>query len=241
MRNDKEQITNIINNINNKKINKFLIEAILADDKLYECFRREYIDFFPTLTKEDYQNKIKDSIRKCCNNKGFIDYSLTHQYTYEMYGFINEAEKLIERKNYDLASEIITIILNSIPNTDIDDSDGSTGEVAESCIEILQIILEKCLEQNENKILKKILDYIINEARTEYIANYGIETYDLFAFYIENKLYLSEIEEALIIILNEKKDKTYFWNKKRYIKFLKMTSSITNNEDVKKFIQEYSN
>lgn len=44
-----------------------------------------------------------------------------------MYEYTNEAKIFVENNNYDTAFDIVEIILNSIPDVSIDDSNGSTG------------------------------------------------------------------------------------------------------------------
>ena len=61
----------------------------------------------------------------------------------------------------DTNAAVSAELSETIPETDIDDSNGSTGEVADSCIEIIERILEFIL-YDENVLAKKILDYILS-------------------------------------------------------------------------------
>src|SRR5699024_1681101 len=167
---------------------------------------------------------------KSAGRDGFIDYHESREYTKNMCKITSEVNTLVDNEEYNLAFDVVKIILESIPNTDIDDSNGSTGEVAYSCIEIMERILEYILH-DENSLAKKILDYILNETKEEKLSNYGIDLYPLLQFYIDRNMYLNEIEKGLLEALEAGNNKEYFWNIGNYIDTL---ISIYVKENAKK-------
>ena len=236
-----KEIRDSLRTINKIELDDFLVELLIEDRDVYDKFRLRFNKSFPSLTIEDYENKIYSAIESSAGRDGFIDYHESWDYTKNMHKIISEVNTLVDNREYDLAFEVARTILETIPETDIDDSNGSTGEVADSCIEIIERILEFIL-YDENVLAKKILDYILNEIKTEYLSNYAIDLYPLFNLYVERNIYLDEIEEGLLDALEVGQSKDYFWNAKHYVDIL---VDIYNNEDSKKkiinLLKKYSN
>ena len=227
-----KKIRDSLKNINKKELDAFLVELLTEDRNIYDKFRLRFNNSFPRLTLKEYKKKIYDAIKSSAGRDGFIDYHESWDYTKNMHKITSEVNKLVDNGEYDLAFEVAKTILETIPETDIDDSNGSTGEVAESCIEIIERILESILH-DENTLAKKILDYILNETKTEYLSNYAIYLYLLLDLYVERNRYLDEIEEGLLDALELGKSKDYFWNAEHYVDIL---VDIYNKEDDKEKI-----
>ena len=236
-----KEIRDSLRTINKIELDDFLVELLIEDRDVYDKFRLRFNKSFPSLTIEDYENKIYSAIQSSAGRDGFIDYHESWDYTKNMHKITSEVNTLVDNGEYDLAFDVARTILETIPETDIDDSNGSTGEVADSCIEIIERILEFIL-YDENVLAKKILDYLLNEIKTEYLSNYAIDLYPLFNLYVERNIYLDEIEEGLLDALEVGQSKDYFWNAKHYVDIL---VDIYNNEDSKKkiinLLKKYSN
>lgn len=214
-----KQIRDSLKNINKKELDAFLVELLTEDRNIYDKFRLRFNNSFPRLTLKEYKKKIYDAIKSSAGRDGFIDYHESWDYTKNMHKITSEVNSLVDNGEYDLAFEVAKTILETIPETDIDDSNGSTGEVAESCIEIIERILESILH-DENTLAKKILDYILNETKTEYLSNYAIYLYLLLDLYVERNRYLDEIEVGLLDALEIGQNKEYFWNAEYYVNIL---------------------
>lgn len=235
-----QDLYSIIKQIDKTKLEKFLVELLSKDKNVYDEFRLKFNNLFPKLTLDEYKGRINEAIITSAGRDGFIDYYESWDYTREMYKITNEADTLVDNGNYELAFDIVSSILDTIPNTDIDDSNGSTGEVAETCIEIIKRILEYVLTKKD-KLAKKILEYIIDELRTEYLSNYGIELYELLNDYIEQKVYIKEIKLGLINILEMSKTRNFFWKTKYYIDILLNIYNLENShENIMNLLIEYS-
>ena len=239
-KNNSYNLENIVNKIDDKKLKEFLYYNLINDENLLNKFRVEFSGFSPKLSKENYKNKIYNSIRACDDKKyGFIDYSNAYKYEHAMLEYINEAEKLVDNKDYDTAFTIVTVILDSIPKTDIDDSNGSTGMISESCIEIIHDILDEI--SNDDKMLKDILNYVIDDIKNLYLYNYGIDLKEILGYFIDSKLYLDEIEKSLQIALDNSKDKEYFYSRKDYIDYLIQIYKLKNhNKKIIPLLEKYS-
>lgn len=239
--NDKrKELLNIIRKIDKKELENFLVDLLENDENINYKFRLKFNNLFSPLSLEGYKRKIREAIRVSGGRDGFIDYEEAWDYTHEMYKITNEVEQIIDNGYYELAFDVATSILDTIPNTYIDDSNGSTGDVADSCIEIIEKVLNIEL-YNDKKLSMKILQYILDELKTENLYNYGIELYELLTIYIENNIYLKEIENALINILDISKSKKYFGRTKKYVEYLlDIYSKDDNYEKIMNLLEEYS-
>ena len=236
-----KEIRDSLRTINKIELDDFLVELLIEDRDVYDKFRLRFNKSFPSLTIEDYENKIYSAIQSSAGRDGFIDYHESWDYTKNMHKIISEVNTLVDNGEYDLAFEVARTILETIPETDIDDSNGSTGEVADSCIEIIERILEFIL-YDENVLAKKILDYILNEIKTEYLSNYAIDLYPLLNLYVERNIYLDEIEKGLLESLELGKSKKYFWNTKHYVDILTDIYNKENSKDkIINLLKKYSN
>ena len=211
-------LEDIVNKVEEKNLRKFLYTNIVNDSDLLNRFRVEFSNYFPKLSKESYRNKIYQAINKCSSN-GFIDYNNASNYEHVMYEFTNEAKRLVNNGDYETALTIATVILDSIPNTDIDDSNGSTGAVADTTIEIIFDILTKIHDKN-NPLLKSILDYVIEEVKTIDLYNYGIDLKQILKYFIDKEWYLDEIKVDLELALDNSSSKSYFYSRKYYVEYL---------------------
>lgn len=237
-------LSTIVNEIPINLLKEFLINEVSANPKLYDKFRVEFIEYFNPLTKEEYRIKIYDSIKNCEGKYGYIDYENAWEYTHNMYEFTNEAEKLTQKGNYNLAFDIVSVILESIPDTEIDDSNGFTSEVANDCIKVIYDILNNNANKDK-ELTHKILEFVITEIKTEDLSNYGIELYRLVSYFVENKLFINEIENSLLEVLDENIDKDYYYKAKYYVDYLidiyKLKKEQNNIKDLlKKYSKEKS-
>lgn len=239
-KNKRTNLRNIIKNIDKKELEKFLVDLLENDEDIRDKFRLKFNNLFAPLSLEEYKRKIRDAIRTSAGRDGFIDYQEAWDYTQAMYKITNEVDTLVDNGYYELAFDVTSSILDTIPDTNIDDSNGSTGEVANSCIEIIEKILNQKL-MNDKKISMKILQYILYELKTDYLYNYGIKLYELLNIYIENNIYVKEIEMSLVSILKSSKSKDYFWRTSKYVEYLVEIYNIEDNQEkIMDLLKEYS-
>lgn len=221
------------------ELQEFLVELLITDKSFSDKFRLKFSHIFPPLSLEEYKKKIRNAIITSGGRDGFIDYREAYDYTNAMYKILTEVETLVDKRHNELAFSVIKEILDSIPDTEIDDSNGSTGEIAYSCIEIIEEILMATTSDQE--VSKKILDYLLEEVVTDRLSNYGIELCTLFHFYIKNNLYLETIEKSLLSALEQGKNKKYFWHENEYVEYLLDIYQQRQEKDKKfKLLKQYS-
>ena len=148
---------------------------------------------------------------------GYIDYESADNYEIAMLEYVSEAEKMVLSGDYDTAFIIASVILDSIPNTNIDDSNGSTGMVADECIQVIKNVLDHL--KSEDFLLKGILDYVLEEVQSLDLYNYGIHLYEMLEYFIQKQLYLEKIKKAIQVSLKSNEDKSSYI-KRKYIKYL---------------------
>lgn len=232
-------LKNIIKEIDDKEIKKFLYDNLNDDEKLLNRFRVEFSKFFPTLSKKEYENRVNRAIYNCSDDRnGFISYRSTGKYERAMIEFVNEARNLVVNEDYKTAFTLVTVLLDSIPETPIDDSDGSTGMVSEDCIEIINDILNNI--DNTDELVKEILDYILKDIKELNLQNYGIEIDNILIYFISNKLYLDEIEESLLIGLDKSKEQDHCYYRKDYINYLIDIYTLNDKKNIMGILEKYS-
>lgn len=212
-----QELNEIVNKIDKKELVNFLVKYLSYDENILNDFRSNFVTYFPKMTQKDYRNKIWNAIKGSGGKDGYIDYNEVWNYSRSMHNFVHESEKMIENKDYTTAFYIVSEVLDSIPNTDIDDSSGTTGDIADDCIEVIETILEYTLV-NDLELSKQILDYLLHEVKMSRLSNYGVYVYPLLNCFIDKQKYVSEIETTLNdYILNKSKDS---WLKTKYQELL---------------------
>ena len=204
----KYDLKDIINKINFEELKEFLYLSLVNDDYLLNKFRIEFNHYFPKMDKQKYEEKINDTISCCCDKRGYISYENTYQYEHLMLEHIDEAEKLLDNKDYQTAFILVRVVLDSIPNTAIDDSNGSTGMIADECIYVIRNILDNL--DDEDILIEEILDDVLDEIKSLDLYNYGIDLYEVVEYFIQRKLYLEKIKNVFKEVLE-------FGNKESFI------------------------
>jgi len=242
-------ISSILSKINEKELKKFLSDLIENDESIHDLFRRKFVDYFPKISPATYKRKIYDAICEAGGRDDFIDYREGREYTRKMYEFTNEASNLVEKSDYETAFVIVKIILDSIPDTAIDGSNGEIGEVANSCIDVIIEILDKA--SKNDMTVRNIFEYVLMELETHNLDNYGIELDSLITNFIRDGLFIDECEIALLNAIKDcDSSKWYSYSKKYYLKYLselydktkeksKMLSLIEKNLDEIEMFEKY--
>ena len=232
----KQNIKDVLNKIDINDLKSFLVDLLNSNERIYDIFRKNFMNNFEVPSLLDYQNKVRRAIYDAGGRDGFIDYRESYNYTRAMNEFIDEAYKLIENNRFDKAFELITCILDEIPDLSIDDSNGSIGEIGENCIEVICDILDKTIDDfDKNPVVKQIFNYVSNELITNDLGNYSIEIKDIINIFIEDGRFSKECEEVLLKAISslEKDDWYSSYRKQEYIEYLINLYEITDEYDKK--------
>ena len=104
-------------------------------------------------------NKIKNRIRRIgienSDRRGFINYYNAYSYCAELQGVIDEyILPMIDRGAFSEALELTCCVFLEAGTRDMDDSDGGSDIIAESCYEAWKLILEKGGQKVEKNMLQ---------------------------------------------------------------------------------------
>ncbi len=138
---------------------------------------------FEENSKEAYEKRISRTIERAMGRTGFIAFHKVNRFLERMYVYIQEAEDLIEKKEYQVSFWIAILILEKIPNLDIDDYDGNMFLMASDCAEIIQEILQKCKDKN---IKKEILDWLNEAIKNNVLRDFSVVIEEMFEEELDN-------------------------------------------------------
>lgn len=122
------------------------------------------------------KQKVDEFAYRYSDRHGFVDYYHASDYVDALNGFMCEkVQALIDKRCYKQAFDLINHVFYSIGNQDIDDSDGGTVWVADTCYKFWQQILEKSDEKDKQQMFQWFLqhreDYVIDYLQ-EYIEDF---------------------------------------------------------------------
>ncbi len=224
-------LSSILDKINEKDLKSFLADLMADDDKLYDLFRRRFSQYFPKISAQAYAKKIEDVIKWAAGDDGFIDYREGEKYVQGMQEFIDEAFDFAIKSDYEMAFLIVKIILETLSDADMDGSNGELEIVANGCIDVILKILDEA--SKDDKTVRDIFECVITELKTQELANYGIEFGDLIENFIEKKLFLDECESTLKETLKQLENQNRSYTKERYLAYLTELYDVTNNKEKK--------
>ena len=206
----KETFEKIIDKIDEKDIEKFILGKLEKDIDFQNEFRSEFVRYFDKTPREVYAKRIDRSIYEVMGRNGFIAYNETYKFSRMMDIYINEAEQLILHGEYEAPFWIASLILESLSEMAIDDSDGCTSIVAGACRDVLEQILDNCKDE---QMQKQIFDWIIDSLKSDSLSNYscGIEKILDEYFQDENSIELKlEMLNEKLATLKEGKGEAYY-------------------------------
>lgn len=215
-------LSSILDKINEKDLKSFLANLMADDDKLYDLFRRRFSQYFPKISAQAYAKKIEDVIKWAAGDDGFIDYREGEKYVQGMQEFIDEAFDFAIKNDYETAFVIVKTILETLSDTDMDGSNGELGIVANGCIEVIFKILDEASE--DDKTVRDIFECVISELKTQELANYGIEFGALIEKFIEKALFLDECDSTLQEVIKQLENQNKSYTKESFLNYLKELS-----------------
>ena len=233
-----DSLEELIEKIDLKELKKFIVELLESNEDIKTDFRMRFKNIMPVPPLAEYKRRVRNAINESGGRDGFIDYEESWEYEHKMLKITGELDSLIESGHYDLALELSMYILNTIPNTDIDDSNGSTGSIAGDCLNAISKILDLNWQDNKD-IIDKIYNYICMEIKTSNLSNYGVELEDLIDKFIDNCTYVTETIELLEEVLNEKDKKS--WHINWHIqKLIRLYEIVGDEKGIEKILTEHS-
>src|SRR5699024_2935642 len=200
MRLDQEEkeinIEELVNEADEQLVRTFLIEIMKEDNRFINQFKRK---LGQKISKEDmlvYQNTIDGIFYANSDSSGFIHYYDAMDFEIELDTFIEEdIEKyLLKNGYYKEAFKLISKIFIDISNQALDDSGGTTTNIAHYAIKIWNEILNNCAIELKREIFqwfKNQLEGQLVDYMEEYVEQIIFENFKEQEF-LEDKLIFSK-------------------------------------------------
>ena len=179
----RQELEVVVNKIPEKDVKRLLIELAVGDDSLRNQILIAYSENISEHQILRLKKEVDEFAYRYSDKHGFVDYYHASDYSDALNEFMYEkVQALIDRRCYKHAFDLVNHVFYSIGNQDIDDSDGETVWVADTCYEFWQQILEKCEEKDKQQMFQWFLqhqeDYVIDYLQ-EYIQDFLMnEFYD---------------------------------------------------------------
>lgn len=149
----RSELRSVIDGIPEEELRNLIEHMALENESL----RNQILTRYSANISENQMVRLKmevgDIAYRYSGRSGFVDWRSAGGYISEMEAFLcDKVEAVIDKGCYMQAFELTNHVFVTVGNQDMDDSDGGTGMVADTCYEIWQKILEKCGEQDKEKM-----------------------------------------------------------------------------------------
>ena len=140
---EKEEVTELISKIPEDKVRELLVGFVLADEGLKHRLKMQYEFKMNSKLMLELRTEI-DHIIYRHSRGGYVDWYNASEFTSELSCFLHTKVMLLIEKNcLKQAFELTNLVFHCIGNIDMDDSDGGSSFVANSCYECWKQIIEK--------------------------------------------------------------------------------------------------
>lgn len=156
-----ENIGKLVEDAEIALIKEFLIDILKNDEKLINRFKsRLQCDISPTDMKR-YKSQVNNIFRRYAGYDDFVDYKNARGFISELEEILdNDIQAMLDNNQLTEAFELTNYIFIKVANQDMDDSDGGTGQIANSCLDIWQEILYKCDIKLKREIFNWFSDHL---------------------------------------------------------------------------------
>ena len=137
-------ITKLVKEADSVLVEDFLIDILKNDEKLLNRFKsRLQCDISPADMKR-YKDQVNSIFRRYAGHHDFVDYKNAWGFISELEEILdNDIQAMVDNNQLEEAFELTNYIFIKVGNQDMDDSDGGTGEISNTCLGIWQEILYK--------------------------------------------------------------------------------------------------
>lgn len=148
----KEEVIELISKIPEDKVRELLVGFVLEDEGLKNKLQMQYEFKMNSKLMLELRTEI-DHIIYRHSRGGYVDWYHASEFTSELSGFLHTKVMLLIEKNcLKQAFELTNLVFHCIGNIDMDDSDGTSSFVANSCYECWKQIIEKSDEIYRNEM-----------------------------------------------------------------------------------------
>ncbi len=195
-----EELEDIIGNIPETELRSFVKQLAGQDDEIRNTLMTRYVVRIDEKQMYRLKQGVDQIVWKYGDRSGFIDYRNAWDFTCAMENYLEDkADTLMARNCWRQAFDLTNYVFKTIGNVDIDDSDGGTSQIANTCYDKWKEILENCTEEVRNEMFT----WFTSHLSCDYVLDYMEEYMEDFLTYefrsremLEKKLeYLDEMIE----------------------------------------------
>lgn len=208
-----KELTAVIDKIPEDELRSILTQ--LAQEN--ESFRNHIMTKYSSSVSENQMMRLKKEIANIgyiySDRGGFINWRNAGDYVAAMENFLyHNVQEVIDKGCYMQAFELTNDVFIKIGNQDMDDSDGGTTMVANTCYEFWKQILDQCNESDKKKMFqwfeKHQADGTVIDFMEDYISDFLMNEFHDKEL-LERKL---QMLDELIARAGEKTDCGNWWS-----------------------------
>lgn len=195
----KTELENVIKNIDESEVRKLLLELALKDDSLQNQILTKYVDEISPGQMNRLKQEVEMIAWKYSDRSGYVDYYHAMDYVRDLEEFLDEnVQNLIDKKLIMQAFELTNEVFHTVGNQDIDDSDGGTTWIANSCYEYWKQILDQATDEQRKQMFQwfkgRPKNYVIDYME-DYISDFLMDEFHDTSMLLEKLRMLDELIE----------------------------------------------
>lgn len=164
----RQEIERLLTKIPEQDAKELLIDMLSENEGLKNELQLKYDFQMNAIQMTNLKKEIKNIIYRYGGGR-FIDWQYAYNFCSDLRNFLDDKIPLmIEKRCYLQAFELTNIVFREVGNTDMDDSDGGSSMVAETCYDYWRKITENCNE-NDREIIK---NWFRDHKNTDFVIDY---------------------------------------------------------------------
>lgn len=195
----KTELEDVIKNIDESEVRNILLELALKDDSLQNQILTKYVDKISPVQMNRLKQEVEMIAWKYSDRSGYVDYYHAMDYVHDLEAFLDEnVQNLIDKKLIMQAFELTNEVFHMVGNQDIDDSDGGTTWIANSCYEYWKQILDQATDEQRDQMFQwfkgRPQNYVIDYME-DYISDFLMDEFHDTSMLLEKLRMLDELIE----------------------------------------------
>ncbi len=188
----RQEVEALVDKIPEQDAKELLVHFLINDDGLKNRLQLKYDFKMTAQLMAELKKEIKSILYQYSGRGGFIDWNNAYDFCCDLGRFLDDKIPfLMEHGCYLQAFELVNIVFYEVANADMDDSDGGSGMVAQTCYDYWKSLTLNAPEEEALAIKKW---FLVNK-ETDYVVDYMQEYID--EFYEQFFLSEDEIKERI--------------------------------------------
>lgn len=196
----KTELENVIKNIDEFEVRNILVELALKDNSLQNHILTKYVDKISPGQMSRLKQEVEMIAWKYSDRSGYVDYYHAMDYVHGLEEFLDEnVQNLIDKNLIMQAFELTNEVFHTVGNQDIDDSDGGTTWIADSCYEYWKKILDQATDEQRDQMFQWFKgcpkNYVIDYME-DYISGFLMDEFHDTTMLLDKMQMLDELIES---------------------------------------------